>query len=438
MNKESDLGLLFGCPRYSPFRKFIRTVLVLSCIVMSFLLFFETPMETDATLDDGAFDLVSGPTNHTFKEYAIVEKDDESYIGNAIHYKTSQRYTTIGSHDEALTKGVCLFTQLSLDRLDTLVELASSWQNYMSVALYIQDSQDSNKLHHSLERITTILSKNLSSSARIDISLLYGYQLSAPQSLKHHPYDLLYPINALRNLAMRGCQSEYVFSLDVDFITAQNAHTSIISHLERLETARQTDTRLALVVPVFEWIFPREPMPMPMNLDQLRTYCSRNRLIPFHSKRLDRSRYTPQDLKDWCNGQTETPKHIKITRVQNLTDYSQWLRADHVYPIQKNPRILDMYYEPYFIARKETMPEFSERFRGYGFNKRANAMAMQYAHFRFEVLQHVFAVHRYHPSSSWKSKLKSEEIIAKTLERTFDAYKRELIRNKKKSPHFKN
>lgn len=68
-----------------------------------------------------------------------------------------------------------------------------------------------------------------------------------------------------------------------------------------------------------------------------------------------------------------------------------------------------------------------------GFNKRANAMAMQYAGFEFMVLPTAFAVHRYHPHSTWQNQLKHDLTIQKTLGRTFELYKTELKLSKQKT-----
>jgi hypothetical protein len=59
-------------------------------------------------------------------------------------------------------------------------------------------------------------------------------------------------------------------------------------------------------------------------------------------------------------------------------------------------------------------------------------MAMQYAGFDFIVLPRAFAVHRYHPKSTWQNQLKHDLVIRKTLGRTFDLYKEELKLSKKK------
>ena len=207
---------------------------------------------------------------------------------------------------------------------------------------------------------------------------------------------------------------------------------SVVQDHLKLFDARNRRNPLALVIPVFEWIFQKEEMPIPMDMKRLRTYCGRNRLIPFHAKKLDKTRYNRQDLQDWCYGKASIPKHVKITRVQYLSDYSRWLRSNKAYPISKNPQILDVYYEPYFVALKNEFPTFDERFRGYGFNKRSSTMAMQYQEYSFMVLPGVFGVHRYHEPSMWRQTLQTEDLVARTLGRTFDQYKKDLKKANRK------
>lgn len=282
------------------------------------------------------------------------------------------------------------------------------------------------------------LNYRLSKTARIELSLLYAYDLKRVSNSSIHPYDFLYPINALRNLALNQCKSKYAFSLDVDFSVSQSTKDIINRHLSLI---KNTSSPTALVVPVFEWVFEKEVMPNEFDLEQLRYYCSNGRMIPFHSKKLARTHFSKVDLKEWCYGNTTSPKHLKITRVQNLTDYTKWFSATEAYVVSKKANSLDQYYEPYVVALKDLIPLFSERFRGCmcyfyfneidGFNKRANAMAMQYVGFEFMVLPTAFAVHRYHPHSSWRTQLKHNLVIQKTLGRTFDLYKKELKLSKK-------
>jgi glycosyltransferase-like protein LARGE len=306
-----------------------------------------------------------------------------------------------------------------------------SWGSYLSVAIYIEDKKDKKFLQFELEKLRQKLKGRLSHDAKIDVSLLYGYEFIANKRIMHHPYDFLYPINALRNLALSQCQSPYILSMDVDFVLSKDAKSVVQDHL-RLFDSENRKNPLALVIPVFEWIFQKEEMPVSMDMKKLRTYCGRNRLIPFHAKKLDKTRYSRQDLQDWCSGRTSTPKHVKITRVQYLSDYSRWLRSTKAYPISKNPQILDVYYEPYFVALKSEFPPFDERFRGYGFNKRSSTMAMQYLEYSFMVLPKVFGVHRYHEPSTWRQTLQTEDLVSRTLGRTFEQFKRDLKESKRK------
>jgi glycosyltransferase-like protein LARGE len=356
--------------------------------------------------------------------FSWIEKDDGISVGKVLHYKTLPRFTTFGSH-EPVHGGICLFTQLSLDRIENLVELAGSWQHSISVAIYIESVEDSRKLHNELERVRNALQGHLESTARIDISLLYSHQFDADMDQVQNPYDFLYPINALRNLALDGCQAEYVLSMDADFIISADAYSSIRSVLEMPSIANDK-RRQAFVLPAFEWINKVEKIPRYMDFDQLRVYCSRGRILPFHSKRFERARYEPKDLYEWCYGLISVPKHFRITRIQNLTDYPRWLKSDSPYSVEKQENAVDSYYEPYYVTKRSHMIRFDERFRGYGFNKRVNTMAMQNSNFEFIVLPKVYALHRYHPISISKQNLGQSDLISNIVGRTFSEFKLEL------------
>lgn len=62
-------------------------------------------------------------------------------------------------------------------------------------------------------------------------------------------------------------------------------------------------------------------------------------------------------------------------------------------------------FEPYVIARRYGYPEFDERFRGYGFNKIAWTVTVEYAGWEMFTLPEAFVTHLNHVENSWVSSI---------------------------------
>ena len=132
-------------------------------------------------------------------------------IGKSISYKTTKSFRRIGS--QKTTGRVCIFTQTTLDRFLLLENLLLSWQHPISVAVYLNSGEDVQRLSNEMNRLEIGLGKRLKNTAQLKVSILYGRRFSINYDEFSDPYDDLYPINALRNLAYSQCQTEYVFSL---------------------------------------------------------------------------------------------------------------------------------------------------------------------------------------------------------------------------------
>ena len=84
---------------------------------------------------------------------------------------------------------------------------------------------------------------------------------SFDRNVMHHPYDLLFPINALRNLAISQCRTDLVMSIDADFVPSYGALKRLGAPKIQLEVRANVDVknpqitereRRVLVVPAFE------------------------------------------------------------------------------------------------------------------------------------------------------------------------------------------
>ncbi|KAJ3343745.1 hypothetical protein HDU93_006657 [Gonapodya sp. JEL0774] len=170
-----------------------------------------------------------------FTRRAVLFSDNAN--STAIDYVTIPRAVDI--RGTTRDSDICIFTQLSIDRVDRLEELAASWKGSISVSLYVEDVPDIvvlrgmlRDIQHKMQRLSTgslvvtavlgpLFSADPNTACR---GVLFVRRTKTtvltriavpPQT--YHPYDLLYPINVLRNLALKECDTDFVFSLDVDF-----------------------------------------------------------------------------------------------------------------------------------------------------------------------------------------------------------------------------
>ncbi|KAJ1489072.1 hypothetical protein T484DRAFT_1781460 [Baffinella frigidus] len=115
---------------------------------------------------------------------------------------------------------VALCTQGSVDRLDRLRLQAESWGGSLSAAIYIRPPEAVEPLHSQiLEEIRALHEavEHAPSGCRLTISLLYALDPAEATT----EFDTLFPINALRNVAVRAAGADLIMVIDMDFIPSE-------------------------------------------------------------------------------------------------------------------------------------------------------------------------------------------------------------------------
>ena len=255
---------------------------------------------------------------------------------------------------------ITLVTQLSCDRIDMMILLLKHWQGPISLALYCNEKDAPNFVQRILD---------YHYSQYISISVIYtrGKQQSA-----------YYPINYLRNIALKNAMTEYVFLCDADFVPSFGLHKLLI------EAARlflfHSEINRALVVPAFEE--KSKMLFFPQNKQELQKLYLNNTVSRFH---------------DYFVG------HLP-------TDYPKWFEESFPYRVNWK---LD--YEPYLVVRRSNVPFYNESFIGYGFNKLVHIAELQALKYEFIVLPQEFLIHKIHPKSSEYRLFANDEHIRKCL-----------------------
>ncbi|CAJ0934927.1 unnamed protein product [Ranitomeya imitator] len=153
---------------------------------------------------------------------------------------------------------VTLVAQLSMDRLQMLELICRHWEGPVSLALYLSDAEAQQFLRYAQA------SEVLQSRTNIGYHVVYKE-------------GQLYPVNLLRNVALRNAQTPYVFLSDIDFLPMYGLYESLRKSIIEEDMA---DTQKALIVPAFETLryrlsFPKSKAELLSMLDMGALYTFR-------------------------------------------------------------------------------------------------------------------------------------------------------------------
>ncbi|OXA53187.1 LARGE xylosyl- and glucuronyltransferase 2 [Folsomia candida] len=291
-----------------------------------------------------------------------ISEDDQCYefrIVKFIKYRTHLFYLDFEyeSEDEA---DVTLVSQLSMDRLQMIESLANHWEGPISLALYMSDTEAQQFLSFVLSCEPLAQRKNI------------GYHIVYKEGS-------LYPVNFLRNVALRQVTTPFVFLIDIDFLPM----LALYPYLKRvIPNLRMDEGNKALVVPAFESL--RYRLNFPKSKAELLKMLDVGDLFTF--------RYHV-----WAKG------HLP-------TDFTKWRSATTPYRVNWEPD-----FEPYLVLRRD-VPEFDLRFAGFGWNKVSHIMELEAQGYQFIVLPNGYIVHTPHSPSLDIAKYRSNPLYKRCLD----------------------
>ncbi|XP_033624892.1 uncharacterized protein LOC117288231 [Asterias rubens] len=280
-----------------------------------------------------------------------------------------EQFLTVETKADEESFPVTLVTQVSLNRIDLIESTLRDWQGPISIALYVPTKSLQPDEDHSWKRL--YIKKKLKDShlhGRCNMVVVFAKTVEDD-----------YPVNYLRNLAIRQAKSKYILLLDADFVPSPEFQTSFQSSLDQMEKQPSMD-QTAFVVPVFEY-----------SQEVIKDSPSN------HPK-------TKQDLKDRMFGQDAVISPFMLSTAPEAhrpTDYRAWYSSTQPYRVIK----YQDKYEPYLIMKNTVdVQTFDERFTGYGMNKVTYSMELHARGYEFVVLPSVWAIHVPHQESSAKSR----------------------------------
>ena len=297
-----------------------------------------------------------------------------------------------------------LATQSTPERLWMLKFVCQRWRGPIVIAVYTDG--------------TTAIEKEKDCGDRVSYRIL---------SASHSTFKdaAAYPVNTLRNEAIKGVKTSHFLLADVDLWPDS-------SLLRRLHLVAKTtpdlfrDPQRAVVIPAFA----RE-----VKTDCSSSTAARDSGANYRMRECYREAElmpsTFDDLKD-CIIKKECHVFDRYNQDgHGTTDYKAWLRQTKVRHV---PCFLSNRYEPYVVlAKTPLLPPFEETFTGYGKNKIQNLVHLRYVGWHFAVFPRSFLAHFPHHKSAarmaWESKHPGGDLLADTQGAEHRAHMDKLYRN---------
>lgn len=196
--------------------------------------------------------------------------------------------------------------------------------------------------------------------------------------------DVKYPINKMRNIAIKNSISDWVFSVDVDFMPPKGGHLELLKHRNIIiQEYKNSFRKAAFVVPAFEVASNKAIDDNTNNYSKFRKEIEN---VLYHTKSDLEKAYEAQNVRVFH--EREYPNGHKGT----LT--SKWFghKGVEIYPAK-----FERGYEPFLVFHKLSTPKYDEVFEGRYYNKISHIWKLHQLQYTFNVLTDVFIIHLNHP-----------------------------------------
>jgi glycosyltransferase-like protein LARGE len=280
------------------------------------------------------------------------------------NYKSQMRVNSFSSDS------ITLLTQMVLDDLreQRLLDLASRWSGFISVAIYF--AMDTTFKISSLEEALQVIDR-----LRAKHSILETVHFHVVVNTGR---EVGYPYNFLRNVALNNAVTDYVMVLDADLIPPPNAHDTILQKFKTLPELMSNEKTL-LILPSFERL---------LLADEKSTSLRADDLPSTKAAVLKQMEDNPGMLEVFLKNEWE--------RCHKPTNFPLWFKSSQIYLVK-----YEFHFEPYYVIRKTpSLPPFWEHFTGFGFDKLSWVEEIAAAGYHFYVSPDEFLIHIQHGHSS--------------------------------------
>ncbi|ELU18647.1 hypothetical protein CAPTEDRAFT_226416 [Capitella teleta] len=266
---------------------------------------------------------------------------------------------------------VTLVTQFSVDRLDRFYEIAQLWPGTISASVYVSRSHVLAFLQQWRSLPHLKLRRNI---------LLHMVTQTGP----------IYPSNALRNIAVKNSVGRFLYLTDVDILPMKGLQSRLRSHLDnsfakskkRIQNVDDLVAKThcwvlttvimgvaakgaAAYVPTFERVHREGRGILPEDKAEVLQQWDAGRIRPFYSTRYQ-------------------PAYLPIL-------YNKWRRSNAEYKVKYYRQ-----FEPYIVAARDAVHNYSERIPGLYFDKSSHAFVFYLRRFEFFVHPDAFNIHLTH------------------------------------------
>ncbi|XP_061885639.1 xylosyl- and glucuronyltransferase LARGE2s isoform X2 [Entelurus aequoreus] len=302
-----------------------------------------------------------------------LDEDDQCYDFRRERITIHRVHLYFLQYEYMLTENdVTLVAQLSMDRLQMLEAICKHWEGPISLALYMSDAEAQQFLRYA--QASEVL-KNRNN---------VGYHIVYKEGQ-------FYPVNLLRNVALKNANTPYVFLTDVDFLPMYGLYEYLRKSVVQLDMA---GTKKALVVPAFETLHYR--LSFPKSKAELLSMLDMGTLYTF--------RYHV-----WPKGHAPS-------------NYAKWRTSTTPYKVDWEPD-----FEPYVVVKRDC-PEYDQRFVGFGWNKVSHIIELDAQEYDLMVLPNAFMIHMPHAPSFDISKFRSSTSYRNCLKTLKDEFHQDLSR----------
>jgi len=289
-------------------------------------------------------------------------------------------------------QSISIATQMSTNnpaRFQRLLDLASRWDGYISVAVYTKMSETGYaKMSEAIDTFIDTHGSHLKDKVAYHLVIDKRYNKASE----------FYPTNLLRNIATEHTLTKLIINLDVDFIPSISSHNQLLYQVSKLKNPK----RAVLMLPSFE-----RQLADNENWENVTSSD-----LPATKKKLLREMRRNKE-------KVYSPFHHSFFPAgHGPTDFARWYKASDAYMVNYKKN-----FEPYYVVLKtDKLPQFWEHLTGFGKNKLSWVEEMALAGYEFHVAPDCFLVHINHSHPNSEPKREVRESILKEYSESFWPY----------------